>query len=141
MGYSWGCGVAGETARVDERCRAAISLEGYFVLAVEQALASVGLGKPLISICAQPLTYPGQALQLFDKATHDAIWFQVTSMTHLRFVDYYWFGSPAQIPGFREAMRTMNAYTVWFLNKYLKGSTDPLPALTDYPRVINFKQK
>jgi hypothetical protein len=37
--------------------------------------------------------------------------------------------------------RTINAYTLWFLNTHLKGSTDPMPALADYPRVINFMQK
>jgi hypothetical protein len=80
-------------------------------------------------------------LQLFNKTTHDAIWFQVTATAHLTFLDYYWFAPSAQIPALREAMRTMNAYSLWFLNKYLKGSTDPMPALKDYPRVINFKQK
>jgi len=138
MGYSWGGGVAGEVARVDERCKAAIVLEGYFQNADE--LVRLGLSKPSLSIYAQPISLPGQELLLFNRVTHDAIWFQVTSTTHLTFLDYYWF-SPTQIPGLREAMRTMNTYTLWFLNKYLKGSTEPMPALADYPRLINLKQK
>jgi hypothetical protein len=40
-----------------------------------------------------------------------------------------------------EVNRNVNAYVVWFLNKYLKDSTDPMPALRDHPRVINFRQK
>jgi dienelactone hydrolase len=139
MGYSWGGGVAGEVARVDERCKAAIVLEGYFQNADD--LVRLGLTKPTLSIYADPIGIPGQELLLFNKVTHDATWFQISSTTHLRFVDYYWFGSSAQIPGFREAARTMNAYTLWFLNKYLKGGQDPMPARADYPRVINFKQK
>ena len=35
----------------------------------------------------------------------------------------------------------MNAYTLWFLNKYLKGINDPIPLAKDYPLVRNFKQK
>jgi len=139
MGYSWGGGVAGEVARLDDRCTAAIVLEGYMQNADD--LVRLGLNKPTLSIYADPLGIPGSELLLFNKVPHDAIWFQISSTTHLRFLDYYWFGSSAQIPGFRETMRTMNAYTLWFLNKCLKGSTDPMPALADYPRIINFKQK
>jgi hypothetical protein len=35
----------------------------------------------------------------------------------------------------------MNAYIFRFPNKHSKGSNDPMPALADYPRVINFRQK
>ena len=56
-------------------------------------------------------------------------------------IEENWFASSAQISGLREAMRTMNAYSLWFLNRYLKGSPDPMPALANYPRIINFKQK
>lgn len=41
----------------------------------------------------------------------------------------------------QEVNRTVNAFAIWFLNKHLKGSTDPMPGLQDYPRVFNFKQK
>ena len=32
-------------------------------------------------------------------------------------------------------------WTLWFLNKYLKGSNDPMPRTADYPQIFNFKQK
>ena len=35
----------------------------------------------------------------------------------------------------------MHAYSLWFLNKYLKGINDPAPSPQDYRLVINFKQK
>ena len=56
-------------------------------------------------------------------------------------VDWYWVWHPLDVAGGREVARTINAYTLWFLNKYLKGSTDPMPALAEYPRVTGFKQK
>jgi dienelactone hydrolase len=136
MGMSWGGGVAGELARIDERCKAAIVLEGYLQNADE--LVSQGLQKPSLSIYADP---PGAELLLFNKATHDAIWFQIRSTQHASFHDLYWRFVPESLAAGREAARTINAYTLWFLNKYLKGCTDPMPALTDYPRVINFKEK
>ncbi len=134
MGFSWGGGVAREMARIDERCKATIVLEGYF-----QNTPNLSLPKPSISIYAQPINLPGSEYLLFNLATHDAIWMQITATVHSDFCDYYWYyNRPASV---REAVRTINAYTLWFLNKYLKGSTDPMPALADYPRIINFKQK
>jgi len=60
---------------------------------------------------------------------------------HSQFQDHYWLSDPGDLKGGREIARTINGYSLWFLNKYLKGSQDPMPALTDYPRVTNFKQK
>ncbi len=40
-----------------------------------------------------------------------------------------------------ELARTIADYTLWFLNKLLKGSTDPMPQPADYPQLFNFKQK
>jgi len=79
--------------------------------------------------------------RLFNMATRDAVWFQVSSTGQLNSHDWYWRAYPSGVEAGREAARTINAYTLWFLNKYLKGSTDPMPALADYPRVINFKEK
>jgi dienelactone hydrolase len=136
MGVSWGGGVAGEVARVDERCRAAIVLEGYFQNASD--LVRLGLTKPSLSVYASPITLPGQENLMFNKTTHDAMWFQVSSTVHDNFFDWYWV---YYLPAGREAARTINAYAVWFLNKYLKGLDDPMPARQDYPRVTNLKQK
>ena len=139
MGGSWGGGVAGEFARVDERCKLAIVHEGYLQNADE--LVKQGLSKPTLSIYADPIGVPGQELLLFNKVMHDAVWFQIRSTVHEDFGDWYWWSNFNNLEARREAARTINAYTLWFLNKYLNGSTDPMPALADYPRVINFKQK
>jgi hypothetical protein len=41
----------------------------------------------------------------------------------------------------REAARTAIAYELWFLNKYLKGSSDPMPLAGSFPLVSGFQQK
>ena len=60
---------------------------------------------------------------------------------HDQFSDYYWLAAPNDLSGGREIARIISDYTLWFLDKYLKGRTDRMPALTDYPRIVNFKQK
>jgi dienelactone hydrolase len=135
-GWSWGGGVAAEVCRRDDRCRAAIVLEGYMQNADD--LLRSGLSKPSLSMYSDPIGMPGSELLLFNRVTHDAIWFQIRSTTHQDFSDYYWIQDPV---GGREVARTINDYILWFLNKYLKGNQDPMPALAEYPRIINFKQK
>jgi dienelactone hydrolase len=138
MGWSYGGGVAAEVARVDKRCRGAIILEGYFQGAA--VVQGFGLQKPSLSIYAEPITVPGSEYQLYNNpATRNAVWLQIRMTLHASFGDYYWALDPG--PGAREAARTMNAYTLWFLNKHLKGRDDPMPTTSDYPRAISVRQK
>jgi hypothetical protein len=53
----------------------------------------------------------------------------------------YWALFPGSLAAGREAARTANANTLWFLNQYLKDLSEPPPPKADYPRVINFTQK
>lgn len=55
--------------------------------------------------------------------------------------EWHWLIHPEDIAGGREVHRTINAYILWLLNKYLKGSSDPMPSLAHYPRILGFKQK
>jgi dienelactone hydrolase len=136
MGFSFGAGVAGEVARTDARCRAVVVLEGYFQNA--GTLLAYGLQQPCLSI------YRGGAgdSSLYNKLTHDAIWFQIRApIVHDQFSDYYWLAAPNDLSGGREIARIISDYTLWFLDRHLKGNIDPMPALTDYPRIMNFKEK
>ena len=138
MGWSWGGGVVGEVCRVDNRVRAVILLDAYLQNADD--LVRLGLQKPLLGMYS---TEAGGDSTLYNKATRDAIYFIISPSYHVFFSSLYWWfypGSSDLING-REAARTIDAYTVWFLNKYLMGSTDPMPALKDYRHVINFQQK
>ena len=55
--------------------------------------------------------------------------------------DFYFLLEPYRLTTGREGARTITAYSLWFLNKYLKGSNEPMPPLADYPRILGFKQK
>jgi dienelactone hydrolase len=136
MGTSWGGGVAGEFARIDDRFKAVVLLDAYLQNADD--LVRLGLSKPFIGMYSTAL---GGETALFNKATKDAVWFRISSSEHANFADFYWWDFPGSLAAAREAARTINAYTLWFLNKHVKGSTDPMPALADYPRVVNFRQK
>jgi dienelactone hydrolase len=136
IGMSWGGGVAGEFGRTDDRVKAVVLLDAYLQHAND--LVRAGLTKPFLSMYS---TEAGGETALFNKAAKEAIWFKISSTGHANFHDWYWWSYPDEIEAGREAARTRNSYTVWFLDKYLKGSTEPMPSLADYPRVINFKQK
>jgi dienelactone hydrolase len=136
MGMSWGGGVAGELGRIDDRVRAVVLLDAYLQGADD--LVRTGLPKPFLGMYS---TEAGGETGLFNKANKDAVWFLISSSYHANFHDWYWWSIPNDLEAGREAARIRNDYTLWFLNKYLKGSTDPMPALADYPRVINLKQK
>jgi dienelactone hydrolase len=135
MGWSYGGGAAAEFCRVDARVKAAIVLEGYFQNA--DTLLAIGLTKPVLSM------YQGSAndLRLFNKLNQDAIWFQIQSTEHVSFCAYYWLVTSTTLDRSRETARTITDYSIWFLNKYLKGSADPMPQPTNYPQLFNFRQK
>ena len=132
MGISWGGWVAPEFCRVDARCRAAILFDPG---GESGDLLPSGLQKPFLQVNRSD----NSDSVLFTKAVHDAIWFQISSTQHLNFDDMYWAIFPGSLAAAREAARTVNAYTLWFLNKYLKDLNEPMPA--NYPRVTGFKQK
>ena len=136
MGHSWGGGVAGELGRIDDRVQAVVLLDAYLQNADD--LVRVGLSKPFLGMCS---TEGGGDSTLYNKATQSAIWFMISPSMHNQFQDHYWLIFPGDLKGGREVARTINDYSLWFLNTYLKGSQDPMPARTDYPRVTNFRQR
>lgn len=136
IGFSWGGGVAAEFCRTDPRCRAAVVLEGYFQNAT--ALLAAGLPKPVLSVYRSD----SSDARLFDKQTRDAVWFQISNTAHLDIAGFGW--SSGTVTGTRlswEVNAAVNAYTVWFLDKYLKDASNPMPQPQGYPRIFNFKQK
>ena len=138
VGGSKGGATVGEFGRLDSRFKVLIGLDpGGFSLTPELVLAR--LLQPVLEINASDKA----DTTFYDIAANDAIWFQISNTDHLLVagVDWYWAWHPENVAGGREGARTINAYTLWFLNKYLKGSTNPMPALADYPRVTGFKQK
>ena len=134
MGFSWGAESAVEAARIDERCKAAILIDEIWSFVPE--LLSVGLQKPLLAITAE-FSDGG----LYSKNTRDAVFFKINSISHVQLVDYHWLSTPGDIADGRETARTISDYTLWFLNKYLKGIKDPIPPPEHYRLITNFRQK
>jgi dienelactone hydrolase len=134
MGFSFGGEVAGEFGRTDERCKAVVSLEGYFAEA--NTLLSTGLEKPYLSF-----TVRNGDSRLFARAVTNALWLEIGSSVHVNYQDFYWANLPADVPGGREIAHTVNAFILWFFDHYLKGSSAPLPMLADFPRITNPRQK
>lgn len=147
------CGyvAAAEFCRNDPRCRAAIlvscSVNRWPCLGsggTVPDLDQFGVQKPFLGVYGETC---GNYTWLFDKAAQDAIAFRISgTQVHgdnylILTSDFYWFLYPNDLAVGREASRTITDYGLWFLNKYLKGSTDPMPAQADYPRIINFQQK
>lgn len=127
-GFSYGGAVAAEFSRVEPRCLAAVNLDGF---------------APAGTLTRPTLTMNGDGnydMGVFEHTASTAYWLQITSTVHGNFSGGYWLlgGETASA---REASRTINAFALWFLNKYARGSGDPMPALPDYPRAINFRQK
>lgn len=135
MGFSWGGDTAAEFCRTDARCRAVVFFDGGGDTTTEAYRR--GAHRPLLEMCSASSVDE----TFFAKAVRDAIWFQISGTEHNHFGDAYWEVLPNTLASGREAARIINDWAVWFLNRHLKGSTDPMPALADYPRIINFKQK
>jgi len=136
VGWSYGGATAGEFCRSDSRCKSAISLDG-FLWADAPLLVVNGLQKP--SLTMGQMSNGDQTL--FNKATTNAYWFQVQNTEHVSFSTWYWFVTSTSLPNRRETARTIADWNLWFLNKYLKGSADPMPPTANYPQISNFKQK
>jgi dienelactone hydrolase len=136
FGWSYGGLAAGEFCRIDSRCKAAISLDGGR-WADAPLLVANGLQKP--SLTMGQMSNGDQTL--FSKATTNAYWFQVQNTEHFSFSRGYWWVTSTSLPNRRETARTITDWSLWFLNKYLKGSADPMPQTANYPQIFNFKQK
>lgn len=139
MGFSFGGVTAAELARIEPRCRAAVLFDPlpWF----PAPLSAAGVQKPLLQINAAD----NAEAVLHTRATADAIWFQISRSEHgsMGGHDYYWAWYPADLGNVREAARTVDAFTLSFLNRHLKGLDAPLlnspPA--GFPRIANWKKK
>jgi len=140
MGFSFGGGVALEMCRANDRCRAALCVDGGLGGGADEVVR-VGLQKPWLRMSRSELAGNPGNQSFFDKATNNAVWFVLSNTVHPSFVYGYETTDPSSAN--RELQRTMKAYILSFFNKYLKGQDDHLldgPS-TNFPRVINFQRK
>ena len=140
MGWSYGTMTAGEFCRLDNRGKVAISLDwGFGADGTAPDLFAAGLKKPSLMLNASD----NQSDLLFRTALNDAYWIQINNTVHLEFSTWGYWMKPNSLPATREVSRTIHAYALSFLNKYLKGQDDHLldgPS-HEYPRVMTFKKK
>ncbi|HAB16783.1 MAG TPA: hypothetical protein DCE44_10070, partial [Verrucomicrobiales bacterium] len=133
MGFSWGGPTVAELGKQDARCTAVVLLDPGGSAGTLQ-----GFSKPSLTMHAPD----NDDQEVFAASRTNAVWFQISNTDHASFVNYVVFGS-VPLATNREAVRTMNAYTLSFFNKWLKGQDDDLheSPSPDFPRLINFRRK
>ncbi len=154
MGTCSAFSAAAEFCRSDPRCKAAILVScapDRWVMFGNTSpfpeLDRSGVGKPLLVVYADYADAANYYDFLFNKAAKDATVFQIQGAASggyygmILVQDFYSLLEPYRLTTGREGARTITAYSLWFLNKYLKGSNEPMPPLADYPRILGFKQK
>jgi hypothetical protein len=155
LGTCSGFACAAEFCRRDPRCQAAVlvacsqlPMTGAMMggSAPFPLLDQLGVGKPILVIGAD-YTPPIQYDFLFNKAAKDAITFQIQGAAngghsgYILVTDYYLLLEPYRQAVGKAGARAITDYSLWFLNRYLKGSADPMPPVTNYPCIYGLKQK
>ena len=134
FGFSWGGVTAAELCRVAPWCVTAILLDpgGW-----SGPLPQADVSKPSLTMVRADNSDQG----VFATSSVEAIWFQISSTVHYNFASWYFWDPTLSVPTGQETVGTINSYLLWFMDRHLRGSSEPIPALADHPRVINFKQK
>lgn len=137
IGFSWGGGVAAEFARLHSEVRAVVLLDSYLQNAND--LLQSGLSTPFLAMFSSEAGGEGR---LFDNpVAKDATTFLIRDSFHEQFSDYYWFNFPSTPSANREIARTIQDWTLWFMNTRVRNSSDPEPAVAEYPRVLRLRRK
>jgi dienelactone hydrolase len=137
IGGSWGGVTVAEFGRIENRCKAVIPLDPGGE--APPGLDQYGVQKPLLEITSRDIN----DTSLYTKAAKDAVWFQISGADHYNVAaaDWYWFIHPEILAAGMESERTIIAYSLWFLDKYLKGESVPPAPLPGFPLVTGFMQK
>jgi dienelactone hydrolase len=136
MGHSFGVGTLAEAARVDERIKAGVFLDGYLQGAA--VLRTNGLQKPLLEMHN---ANTGSMKILFSLALTNAYWCQITNAVHNTFIDL-WRSELANASS-RQASEAMRACMLSFFDKHLKQEDDHLldNPTNSFPVIFNYVKK
>jgi dienelactone hydrolase len=128
-GHVYG-GMVAEVCRRDDRVKCVALLE-----AENLRVPDAGLQKPFLAMnhAGSPRLAQNQAL--FNQATTNALWLQVSGADPHTFSDLAW---GTQVPWGRQPALAIDACLVWFFDTYLNGETPPFPT---HPELINVQRK
>ncbi len=156
MGTCSGFDAAAQFCRFDARCQAAILISctpGRWVSPWNNSISPIpeleqsGVGKPLLVVFGDYTDAFDYYDFLFNKAAKDAVVFQIQGVGNAGYgamilvQDFYLLLEPYRLAAGKEGARTITDYSLWFLNRHLKGSSAPMPPPPNYPRILGFKQK
>ena len=130
-----------EIGRIDPRVKCVVLLDGPVFLSDYPELAKSGVGKPVLIVNSPTSGEDAESPVLFQRASHDAVWFYIDGAEHLTFVDAPWVVQPTSRS--RRAAATITACLLSFFNRYLQGQDDHLldaPAEL-FPEIIRFQRK
>jgi predicted dienelactone hydrolase len=126
FGHSFGGATSAEICRIDERCQAAIDLDGYPFGGFVQA----GPARPLMYLSADPNRYSGAASArpvmqtILQPSDQPVYWFSLRNSTHYSFTDMQLL-SPLMAPEQydpRAGLEIIYRYTLAFFDTYLRGA-------------------
>ncbi|MHC1763357.1 MAG: Calx-beta domain-containing protein [Verrucomicrobiia bacterium] len=158
MGTCSGFDAAAQFCRFQARCQAAILVTctpgkwvtpwDHFTSPIPE-LEQSGVGKPLLAVFADYADAANYYDFLYNKNAKDATVFQIQGASGgnigdrgmILVQDFYSLLEPNRLDTGRNGARAIADFSLWFLNKYLKGSSDPSPPLANYPWILGFKQK
>jgi hypothetical protein len=123
-------GMVAEMCRRDDRVKCVALLE-----AENLQVPVTGLQKPFLAMNHSGSPRLAQNEALFNQATHDAVWLQVSGADRFTFTDGAW---GAEIPWGRQPALAIDACLVWFFDHYLKGEEPPFPT---HQALVNVKRK
>ncbi len=127
FGWSFGGATAANLLRIDSRVTSAVLYDAAFWAAPATKLE--GLQRPFL--CMNSADPPGHnpgwyqdAIDLVQKASTDAMFFQFAGSYHYDFTDMSLIDYPT--PAQQRLNAAITAYTVAFFRHYLMGTTEPL---------------
>lgn len=141
FGMSFGGATAGQVCALDPRCKAGINIDGL----QRGDLLDNPLARPFMFMSSEFYfdSNRGVNAPVYDRVRNNAYEIMVRGSAHLNFTDFYlispllkWLGAVGTINGER-MQQIVNAYTLAFFNKHLKGANahlldGPSP---EYPEV------
>jgi dienelactone hydrolase len=140
MGWSFGGGTSAEICRTNAQVKATVLLDAF--LPGLTNLNRFGLQEPFLTMTTTNGALNWQDNQaLYNLSTNHPVYLEIQGSDHFTFSFLAWLRSPTLAS--RRAALAINACTVSFFKRYLKGEDDGFlnVATNLYPEIVNFRRK